>query len=139
MRQGLHQGLLPLRTDKGHHLVNVVVQGCLEWQNLRVVEVDQILCNPDLCIHAVEVHSVLLDEEASERVVFDVRKDRTNVLARNVLFMDDAAAVVAILSVQGDVSVEFEVAQVVQIGVVAAGCDEEPNALLPDAFQGSCG
>ena len=53
--------------------------------------------------------------------------------------MDDAAAVVAILSVQGDVSVEFEVAQVVQIGVVAAGCDKEPNTLLPDTFQGSCG
>lgn len=74
---------------------------------------------------------MLLDEEASERVVFDVRKDRTNVLARNVLFMDDAAAVVAILSVQGDVSVEFEVAQVVQIGVVAAGCDEEPERPAP--------
>lgn len=97
----------------------------------RIAEVEQSLRGPEIVVGAVDVHPVLLDEQARKRLPFDQSDRRADVVRIDAAAIDHAPRVVAILPVERHVAVEGEVPQIVQVAAVAAGGYEEQQAPAP--------
>lgn len=118
-----------------HELVNVVVQRGFGRDDRRIGEIDQFLRNFHLVVDPVDVHPVLFDEQAAERVAGEQVDSRSDIFRTDAVLVDHAAVVVTVLAVQHDVTVECESAEVVQVGVVTPGGDEQFDSPGAQSFQ----
>ena len=124
MRERIHQRAFLFGAYERHELVNVVVQRGFGRDDRRIGEIDQFLRNFHFVVDPVDVHPVLFDEQAAERVAGEQVDSRSDIFRTDAVLVDHAAVVVTVLAVQRDVTVEYESAEVVQVGVVTSGGDE---------------